>query len=478
MEIKGSGKQYLNSIRKTAFLMGNSKARESQKKVVINKSKQDLLTIGSDLKGEINSVDNLKSMLEDLKNTNIIKDKNSLSLYTIDNKNNDANVNVEILDYKKLSKNSFTLSIKKLPQSGIISSDNINSDRALNLRGHIEVNGANIVVKETDTLSTIKNKLNYGEDINQNGELDSGEDINSDDELMGKDDMRTKNYTFGGKLYLETKSSGNESSIDFNGSTQDVMSALGFISENGDIKNLIQSGENGEILINNDSFVLKDSSLEYKGLKFDFANSIEGKTSKIEVNYNKERVLSNIEEFTNKYNKIIDYINNYAKKYDSKIQDIKYKLGTIENKNIGVNLKAEKYYKELLKVKSGLGEVFGNALENSGFVKDKSGELKIDTEKLNNDFSDLREYLINTGTKVVNKKLNEYLNDVNILDIKKEASIKNLLNSNKKSKKMSILKDFILENQKNLKFLKNNLKDIKNAMKSLRNNFKGLWDRE
>jgi flagellar capping protein FliD len=64
-------------------------------------------------------------------------------------------------------------------QGNRLVSDAQDLDRALGLSGSFKVNGANIQVQSTDSIFDLKNKINFGEDLNQNGILDRPEDINN-----------------------------------------------------------------------------------------------------------------------------------------------------------------------------------------------------------------------------------------------------------------------------------------------------------
>lgn len=53
----------------------------------------------------------------------------------------------------------------------------------LGASGTIQINGFEVIIDSSDSLDDIKDKINFGEDLNKNGILDLGEDINNNGEL-------------------------------------------------------------------------------------------------------------------------------------------------------------------------------------------------------------------------------------------------------------------------------------------------------
>lgn len=60
----------------------------------------------------------------------------------------------------------------------LVSDEQPSTHPALGLTGNFVVNGFKVSVASTDTIHTLKDKINYGEDLNHNGKLDGSEDIN------------------------------------------------------------------------------------------------------------------------------------------------------------------------------------------------------------------------------------------------------------------------------------------------------------
>ena len=76
--------------------------------------------------------------------------------------------------------NSFRVKPLRLSQAAILSSDEQSAPlTALGLTGSFYINGTKIVVEAKDSLFELKNKINFGEDHNRNGDLDKTEDLNN-----------------------------------------------------------------------------------------------------------------------------------------------------------------------------------------------------------------------------------------------------------------------------------------------------------
>jgi len=77
-----------------------------------------------------------------------------------------------------------TVEVKSLAKSHEVASSHLtNSDASLGLTGSVTIGGVNIDIVATDSLASIAEKINYGEDKNLNGVLDGNEDINGNNRL-------------------------------------------------------------------------------------------------------------------------------------------------------------------------------------------------------------------------------------------------------------------------------------------------------
>lgn len=94
---------------------------------------------------------------------------------------------------------SFDVRSVRLSQAAELVSDVKDPSQKLGLSGRFFINGVPITVVSTDSLSTIKNKINFGEDVNQNGTLDLSEDVDQDGTLKI---LQVANSEFGGGVFI------------------------------------------------------------------------------------------------------------------------------------------------------------------------------------------------------------------------------------------------------------------------------------
>lgn len=73
---------------------------------------------------------------------------------------------------------SFNVRPVRLSRTAELASDVKDPSEKLGLTGSFLVNGVEVTVEATDSLVTIRNKINFGEDVNRNGSLDLTEDVN------------------------------------------------------------------------------------------------------------------------------------------------------------------------------------------------------------------------------------------------------------------------------------------------------------
>ncbi len=82
------------------------------------------------------------------------------------------------------SEGKYKVTVNNLSRSHQVATDDAFSpDQALGLTGSIRVNGWNIDIEAADTLVSIRDKINFGEDTNHNGVLDDSEDVNGNGSL-------------------------------------------------------------------------------------------------------------------------------------------------------------------------------------------------------------------------------------------------------------------------------------------------------
>jgi flagellar capping protein FliD len=115
---------------------------------------------------------------------------------------------------------SFDVRPLRLSRGAELVSDVKDPSQKLGLSGRFFVNGVPITVVSDDSLFTIKNKINFGEDLNQNGTLDPTEDVNQNGTL---EILQAANSEFGKGIFIIEDFNGNgeiDSSEDSNSNEQ------------------------------------------------------------------------------------------------------------------------------------------------------------------------------------------------------------------------------------------------------------------
>jgi flagellar capping protein FliD len=101
---------------------------------------------------------------------------------------------------------SFDVRPVRLSRTAELASDVKDPSQKLGLSGRFFINGVPITVVSTDSLSTIKNKINFGEDVNQNGTLDLSEDVDQNGTLGI---LQVANSEFGEGVFIKEDFNGN-----------------------------------------------------------------------------------------------------------------------------------------------------------------------------------------------------------------------------------------------------------------------------
>ena len=101
---------------------------------------------------------------------------------------------------------SFDVRSVRLSRTAELVSDVKDPSQKLGLSGRFFINGVPITVVATDSLSTIKDKINFGEDVNQNGTLDLSEDVDQNGIL---EILHVVNSEFGEGVYIKEDLNGN-----------------------------------------------------------------------------------------------------------------------------------------------------------------------------------------------------------------------------------------------------------------------------
>lgn len=460
MDIKGLGNSgSLNSPFSSANVNTKSKSNGMQESKGV---KSAISNINSNYKFEdklystINELQELKTKLMELQSTDILSKENALLPYKITSSSSELESNFNFYNNDDIKTGTYSIKVESISTSYLLSSDDILSDQELGLKGKIEINGIDISIETEDTLSDIKNKLNYGEDLNTNLLLDEGEDVDQNGKLLSEKDIDVRSFQESGKLYIETKSKGSESGISFEGSSSEILQTLGFINENQDIKNLISQGTDGLISINGEEYSGKDD-INFDGINFSLKNLYQGQEIDLKVEYNEEKVIATIREFTEKYNEVMEYINNELDTNDREIMAIKENLSIQGESSLGINIKPNNFYQSIFDLRASLGDPLASSLKNSGIIKDESGKIELDIETLSKNLEEVTEFLNNGIIEGLNNSLETYLKDVSIISVKQEASVKTLSEINSSFKSERVINQIVIGNQESMNFLKETL---------------------
>ena len=157
----------------------------------------------SDLKVE--RLSSLRVSLQTLRTTvNVFRNNGAFNLNASDSSREDL---VKIQAGKTSPTGKFTVAPTRKMVSSILASDKQSSPiEAIRLSGNFYVNGFKISVETTDSIFELRDKINRGEDTNNNGKLDGVEDINNNGTL---DVIFFSASEFGGGFYLPEDRNGN-----------------------------------------------------------------------------------------------------------------------------------------------------------------------------------------------------------------------------------------------------------------------------
>jgi len=180
--------------------------------VVTEKSEKNKLPIADDIERnsrfsdlKVERLSSLRDSLQTLRTTvNIFRNNGAFNLNAADSSREDL---VKIQTGKTSPAGKFTVSpTRKMVGSTFASDEQSTPIEAIGLSGNFYVNGFKISVEPTDSIFELRDKINRGEDTNNNGKLDGVEDINNNGVL---DVISFGASEFGGGFYLTEDRNGN-----------------------------------------------------------------------------------------------------------------------------------------------------------------------------------------------------------------------------------------------------------------------------
>ena len=145
----------------------------------------------SQLDGLADSLNDLKETVEELLLENTLNPKSASSSRFRE---------VLAVPGKNAPLDSFNVKPIRLSRTAELASDVKDPSEKLGLTGSFSINGVSVIVDATDSLITIRNKINFGEDLNRNGTLDLTEDVNGNGAL---EILKISNSEFGSGVYIK-----------------------------------------------------------------------------------------------------------------------------------------------------------------------------------------------------------------------------------------------------------------------------------
>jgi len=180
--------------------------------VVTEKSERNKLPIADDIERnsrfsdlKIDRLSSLRASLQTLRTTvNVFRNNGAFNLNAADSSREDL---VKIQAGKTSPTGRFTVApIRKMVSSTLASDEQSTPIEAIGLSGNFYVNGFKISAETTDSIFELRDKINRGEDTNNNRKLDGVEDINNNGTL---DVISFSASEFGGGFYLTEDRNGN-----------------------------------------------------------------------------------------------------------------------------------------------------------------------------------------------------------------------------------------------------------------------------
>ena len=146
----------------------------------------------------IRQLDDLSDSLKDLEETTT----NLLSEGALNPKSASSSRFREVLATvgKNAPLDSIEVRTVQLARRAELASNVFDPSAQLNLSGSFSINGIEVPVASTDSLINIINKINFGEDFNQNGSLDLSEDVNGNGTL---EILQLTNSEFGNGVFIK-----------------------------------------------------------------------------------------------------------------------------------------------------------------------------------------------------------------------------------------------------------------------------------
>lgn len=154
---------------------------------------------------KINRLNDLKNSLTNLQSrVSRLQQKDALNIRQ--GKSSKPEV-VQVSAGKNSPRTNFSVRVSRLAQENVLVSDEQTAPLgSLGLSGSFFVNGSKVTVEASDSIFDIRNKINFGEDLNNNGILDGPEDLNENNIL---DTYSVAATEFGPGVFVNEDLNGN-----------------------------------------------------------------------------------------------------------------------------------------------------------------------------------------------------------------------------------------------------------------------------
>ena len=154
---------------------------------------------------KINRLNDLKNSLTNLQSrVSRLKEENALNIRQ--GKSSKPEV-VQVFAGKNSPSTNFSVRVSRLAQENVLVSDEQTAPLgSLGLSGSFFVNGTKVTVEAADSIFDIRSKINFGEDLNNNGILDGPEDLNENNIL---DTYSVAATEFGPGVFVHEDLNGN-----------------------------------------------------------------------------------------------------------------------------------------------------------------------------------------------------------------------------------------------------------------------------
>ncbi|MBI5214006.1 MAG: flagellar filament capping protein FliD [Nitrospirae bacterium] len=235
---------------------------------------------------------------------------------------------------------TYKVKVDRLANAHQVESDTFeDTGSELNLSGAININDFDVLIEETDSLYTIADKINYGEDVNRNrtldfgteidadndrlmdsgedgnrnGVLDTREDINFNNKLDGGADKHSVTAAIaGGKLILTASDTGKAINLK---DDNEILKELGILSYNiyplnVTFRHELQAAQKAKITV--DGVEYEREGNEISDVIQGVALSLRGASSTeatVTISESMDAAFSNINAFVNDYNDAMKFLN-------------------------------------------------------------------------------------------------------------------------------------------------------------------------